>query len=290
MTSLMMSVPPIPPLPQPPIPSPALQAELTEFVKGISALCGVDFSRYQRSALLRRLMPRLDLEATSSLAALLDKARADRACLTRLQGDMTLHVTSMFRDATYFQLVRRQIGLLATYPSPRLWVAACSSGEELFSYRILLHEAGLDTRCRIYATDLSATVIARAQEGRIEPYQLSEHEKAYHEAGGRGNLLDYCQLKDGELRFHPALIDGVVFNVHNLLTDGSFNEFQFISCRNVTMYFDEIGQEQAHRLLHQSLTPLGHLGLGIGESLRYSPHRADYRQLGRGEPLFQRIR
>lgn len=285
---LQMSLPPLPP--PPPAPSPALQAELTEFVKGISALCGIDFTRYQRSALLRRLMPRLDLEATGTLTALLAKARADRDCLTRLQGDMTLHVTSMFRDATFFKLVRHQIDLLATYPSPRLWVAGCSSGEELYSYRILLREAGLDKRCRVYATDLSATVLARAQQGLIEPYQLSDHEQAYHEAGGQGNLLDYCQLHDGQLRFHPSLIEDVVFSVHNLLTDGSFNEFQFISCRNVTMYFDEIGQEQAHRLLHQSLTPLGHLGLGIGESLRHSPHRADYRQLGRGEPLFQRIR
>lgn len=288
MTSLTMSALPTPPLP--PTPSPALQAELTEFVKGISALCGIDFTRYQRAALLRRLMPRLDLEATGTLSALLDKARADRECLLRLKGDMTLHVTSLFRDATFFQLVRRQIGLLATYPSPRLWVAACATGEELYTYQILLHEAGLASRCRIYATDLSATVLARAQQGAIEPYQLADHEKAYQDAGGQGNLLDYCQLQDGRLRFHPALIDGVVFNVHNLLTDGSFNEFQFISCRNVTMYFDELGQEQAHRLLHQSLTPLGHLGLGIGESLRHSPHRADYRQLGRGEPLFQRIR
>lgn len=288
MPPLTMTLPP--PTPLPSALTPALQAELTAFVKGISALTGIDFTRYQRSALLRRLLPRLDLEATGSLSALLDKARADRACLARLQGDMTLHVTSLFRDATYFQLVRQQIGLLATYPSPRLWVAACATGEELFSYRILLHEAGLDKRCRLYATDLSATVIAKAQQGLIEPYQLADHERAYQEAGGQGNLLDYCQLQDGQLRFHPALIDGVVFSVHNLLTDGSFNEFQFISCRNVTMYFDEIGQEQAHRLLHQSLTPLGHLGLGIGESLRHSPHRADYRQLGRGEPLFQRIR
>ncbi|HIV69839.1 MAG TPA: protein-glutamate O-methyltransferase CheR [Candidatus Aquabacterium excrementipullorum] len=276
--------------PQPSTPTPALQAELTAFVEGMSALCGVDFTRYQRSALLRRLMPRLDLEATGTLGALLDKARADRECLARLQGDMTLHVTSLFRDATFFQLVRRQIGLLATYPSPRLWVAACASGEELYSYQILLREAGLADRCRVYATDLSATVLARAQQGLIAPYQLADHETAYQQAGGQKHLLDYCQLEDGQLRFHPGLLDGVVFSVHNLLTDGSFNEFQFISCRNVTMYFDELGQEQAHRLLHQSLTPLGHLGLGIGESLRYSPHRADYRQLGRGEPLFQRIR
>lgn len=285
-----MSSLPTPPTTPPPTPSPALQAELTDFVEGVSALYGIDFRRYQRAALLRRLMPRLDLEATGTLTALLEKARADRECLQRLRGDLTLHVTSMFRDATFFQLVRRQIGLLATYPSPRLWVAGCATGEELYSYRILLREAGLESRCRVYATDLSADVLARAREGRIEPYQLADHEAAYREAGGQGQLLDYCQVHDGQLRFHPSLMDGVVFSVHNLLTDGSFNEFQFISCRNVIMYFDELGQEQAHRLLHESLTPLGHLGLGIGESLRHAPHRADYRQLGRGEPLFQRIR
>lgn len=267
-----------------------LRAELGQLVETVSSLSGMDFRRYQRSALLRRVLHTVDQEGAGSIAGLVSKVRSDRECLQRLRAAMMLHVTSLFRDEGYYREVRKHITFLATYPSSQLWVAACSTGPEVMSYRILLHEAGLAQRCRVYATDLSEAALQQAQSGRFEDHLLAEYEHNYLQAGGQGRLTDYCTRVDGRWQFNAALLDNVVFGVHNLLTDASFNDFQFISCRNVTMYFDPQGQSHVHTLLHQSLRPFGYLGLGLSESLLHSPHREDYRQIHPGEPLYRKIR
>lgn len=272
-----------------PVPA-ALHAELSAFISGMAPLIGIDFSRYQKPALLRRLLPRMSQENTASLTELLDKARVDPDCRARVQADMTLHVTAMFRDPSYFTEVRRLLPVLGTYPSSRLWVAGCSTGQEVFSYLILLQEAGLGDRCRVYATDMSAAVLRQAETGRIDPTLLPEYEDNYRQSGGTRGLSHYLDAGHGSLRVAPSLLDGVVFSVHNLLTDASFNEFQFVSCRNVMMYFDDLGQRTAHGLLHDSLAPLGCLGLGIGESLLHSAHQTAYQRIGQREPLYRRLR
>ncbi len=266
------------------------RTELTAFIDGVSRLTGIDFKRYQREALLRRVLPRMEIESLGSLGELLDKASRDRACMARLHSDLTLHVTSMFRDPSFFKLVRQQLGVLGTYPRSRLWVAGCSTGAEVYTYLILLKEAGLAEQCRVYATDVSAEVLRQACSGQLDIHLLPDYERCYQASGGTGRLMDYCQHHDGQLRLHPDLLKGVVFNVHNLLADASFNEFQFISCRNVIMYFDELGQRMSHELLHQSLAPFGHLGLGIGESLLHSPQQRDYQAVSGSEALYRRLR
>jgi len=267
-----------------------LRAELGQLVDTVSTLSGMDFRRYQRSALLRRVLSTVDQEGAGSISGLVQKVRVDRDCLQRLRAAMMLHVTSLFRDEGYYREVRKQMPFLATYPSPQLWVAACSTGPEVMSYSILLHEAGLARRCRVYATDLSETALQQAQSGRFDDHLMPEYEHSYRQSGGQGRLTDYCHRVDGQWQFNPALLDNVVFGVHNLLTDASFNDFQFISCRNVTMYFDPQGQSHVHTLLHDSLRPFGYLGLGLSESLLHSPHREDYRQNTPGEPLYRKIR
>ncbi|RZL09076.1 MAG: protein-glutamate O-methyltransferase CheR [Rubrivivax sp.] len=272
-----------------PVPS-VHHAELSDFIRGMAPLIGIDFSRYQKPALLRRLLPRMSQENAGSLTELLDKARQDPACRARVQADMTLHVTAMFRDPSYFAEVRRLLPVLGTYPSSRLWVAGCSTGQEVFTYLILLHEAGLAERCRVYATDMSATVLQQAQTGDIDPILLPEYEQNYRESGGVRALSHYLAPRHGSLRVAPSLLEGVVFGVHNLLTDASFNEFHLVSCRNVMMYFDDLGQRTTHGLLHDSLAPFGCLGLGIGESLLHSAHQSAYQRIGQREPLYRRLR
>ncbi len=264
--------------------------ELSAFVERMSELCGTDFRRYQGPGLLRRVRRRIASEGVADIHELLARLDGDPGCVERVRADMTLHVTTMFRDPDFFAEVRRVLSALATYPSPRLWVAGCATGPEVYSYLVLLKEAGLHQRCRVYATDLSPRVVNRARSGKIDPGLLPEYEAGYRRSGGKGHLLDHIEQRDGAAWFDRGLLEGVVFGVHNLLTDASFNEFHFVSCRNVTMYFDSIGQRHAHTLIHESLRPLGWLGLGIGESPLHSPFQPDYRQVASGQPLYQRIR
>lgn len=267
-----------------------LPPDLQAFLEGMSALVKMDLNRYQKPALMRRLLPRMAREGAQSLTQLLDKALHDPACLARVQGAMTLHVTSMFRDPLFFSEVRRVLPLLTTYPSPRVWVAGCSTGQEVWTYLVLLQQAGLAERCRLYATDLTDAVLDAARAGLIDHSLMPEYEQNHQQSGGQGSLRAYCQWRPEGMRFDPGLLGGVVFGVHNLLSDASFNEFQFVSCRNVLMYFDDAGQQQAHRVLHDSLAPLGCLGLGIGESLLHAPQQQDYDRLSAREPLYRRVR
>lgn len=285
-------------LPLPPIrldhpePTPEEWRTFTAFLAAFSPLAGLDVSRYAKPSLWRRLQARQQTEEAGSLQGLLDKARDDATCRTRVRNDILLHVTAMFRDPGYFCEVARHLSMLATFPRPRVWVAACGTGQEVYTYLILLHEAGLAHRCRVYGTDVNRTALQMAERGTIDPALLPEYQRNYALSGGQGDLSRYFEREpqSGQLRLHPTLMERAVFSTHNLLTDGSFNEFHLVSCRNVTMYFDEEGQQQTHRLLHDSLVPLGYLGLGIGESLIHSPWQADYRRLSHGHPLFRRLR
>jgi chemotaxis protein methyltransferase CheR len=204
---------------------------------------------------------------------------------------VTVNVTSMFRDPGFFRSFReRVVPILRTYPFLRIWHAGCSTGEEVYSMAILLHEEGLYRRCRIYATDMNESVLVRAREG-IFPLQDVETTYAgnYLDAGGAGSLSDYYTSGYGHALFRSSLRDNIIFSQHNLAQDGSFNEFNVILCRNVLIYFKKTLQNRVHQLFYQSLASFGILGLGSKESLQFTPHEKDFEQLEVGWRLYRRI-
>jgi chemotaxis protein methyltransferase CheR len=157
--------------------------------------------------------------------------------------------------------------LLRTYPFVRAWVAGCSSGEEVVSLAIGLREAGLLERTRIYATDVDAEVLERARDGAFPLERLQEYTHNYRRAGGKAAFSSYYTVDRERVVFDPALLRGVVFAQHNLATDGSFNEFQLVLCRNVMIYFGRALQDRVLTLFADSLARFGMLGLGRKESL-----------------------
>jgi chemotaxis protein methyltransferase CheR len=264
---------------------------LEQLLETLFRLSGADFRRYRRASLLRRVLWRVHEENAGSITRLIERVAADRECLQRLRAALTLHVTSMFRDPGLFVALRHQTALLRTFPHPRIWVAACSTGQELYSLLILLEEEALLRRCTVFATDLSAAAIAQARTGSISRDDMAQYQAAYLQAGGKRSLPDYfADAGPLDLTLKPGLLSNVVFEAHDLLGGASFNEFQLVMCRNVLMYLDEIGQQRAHALLHDSLSPLGLLCLGMGESLMHCARRADYASLDRVEPIYQRLR
>lgn len=155
---------------------------------------------------------------------------------------------------------------------------------------ILLDEEGLLGRCRIYATDLNEAVLAQAKEGTCPLAAMREHTANYQRAGGKAAFSDYYTARHSHALFRASLKRNIVFAPHNLLTDSSFNEFQVILCRNVLIYFNRSPQARVHRLLFDSLAPAGILCLGSQESLKLTPHEADYEELNRAEKLYRRLR
>jgi chemotaxis protein methyltransferase CheR len=198
----------------------------------------------------------------------------------------------MFRDPPFYLALRRTIvPVLRTYPFVRIWLAGCSTGEEVYSLAILLAEEGLSARVRLYATDVSEALLARAKAGTYPAHFLPLYEDRYLRSGGRRSLADYVAI-DGSgdaMTISPLLRQNVIFGQHDLATDRSFNEFNVILCRNVLIHFGAELRRRVHDLLTDSLCRLGVLALGAHESMRGSGHADQYELLDEEARLYRRL-
>jgi len=252
---------------------------------------GLDFRDYAPSWLRRRVRHVVSVEGTGTIRRLCEKVVADSSSMERLLGAVTIHVSAMFRDPSFYAVFRqRAVPMFRTFPSLRFWVAGCATGEEVYSLAILLHEEGLYERCRIYATDLNETMLANAREGRFRLSAMDEFSHNYKLAAGSRLLSDYYREDRDSAVFEAFLREKLTFAVHNLVCDSSFNDFQGIFCRNVLIYFNRRLQCRVHKLLYESLDTFGYLGLGRSESIRFSPHENEYQAVAPPARIYRKIR
>jgi chemotaxis protein methyltransferase CheR len=264
--------------------------ELELLLEGIARRYGSDLRGYARSGLKRRVRGALEAEGLPSLSALQEVVLRDPSTLARLLAAVGTNAHGLFRDpGFYLALRRRVVPLLRTYPFVRVWLAGCSTGEEVYSTAILLAEEGLSSRVRLYATEASDAVLARARAGVYAAAHLPEWSARYLEAGGRRVLADYVSGGHEAFAFAAALRDNVVFGQHDLAVDRSFNEFNLVLCRNVMIHFGVELRRRVHVLLHESLCRLGVLALGARESLRGSGGEDRYDVLDDEARLFRRV-
>lgn len=265
-----------------------LEVEL--LLEGVARRYGADLRGYARGPLGRRVRAQADVEGAGTISAYQSRVLRDAATMGRLLGAVAASEGGMFRDPGFFlELRRRIVPLLRTYPFVRIWLAGCATGEEVYSTAILLSEEGLTSRVRIYATDMSESVLSRARAGVYAAASLPTFEARYHKAGGRRSLRDYLALNGDEMVLSPSLRANVVFGQHSLATDRSFNEFNLVLCRNVLMQFGPELARRVHDLFAESLCRLGVLGLGARESLRGSGHEHEYETLDAEHRLFRRV-
>nr|WP_263323111.1 protein-glutamate O-methyltransferase CheR [Neobacillus sp. Marseille-Q6967] len=264
--------------------------EIELLLQGLYAWCGYDFRNYAFNSLRRRIWHRVHSERLSSITGLLEKILHDPACLKRLIADFSINVTEMFRDPSFFLSFRENIvPLLRTYPSIRIWHAGCSTGEEVYSMAMLLHEEGLYEKTKIYATDMNADVLKIAKAGLFPLGNMRKYTNNYLAAGGRKAFSDYYSVTNNGVKFNSFLSKNVVFAQHNLVTDRSFNEFQVILCRNVLIYFNKALQEKVHSLFYESLCMFGILGLGDKETIKYTQKADCYEAISQSEKLYKKV-
>jgi len=177
---------------------------------------------------------------------------------------------------------------LRTYPSLKVWIAGCSTGEELYSFAILFREEGLEDRTMFYATDINPTALQDAEAGVFALDRIKKFTENHQKSGGRSSLSDYYTANYGRAVFDKSLRSQVLFSDHSLVTDAVFGEMHLISCRNVMIYFDRPLQDRAVGLFHESLSRKGFLGLGSKESLRFSVHADSFSEFDREEKIYQR--
>jgi len=266
------------------------QLELRLLLEAINHQYGYDFRGYARSSLRRRIWRRVNEEGLQTISGLQEKILHDPTVMDRLLVDLSISVTSMFRDPTYYVALREKVvPLLRTYPFVRIWNAGCSTGEETFSLAIMLREEGLGDRARIYATDINDVVLKQARQGRFPLERMQEYTRDYIRAGGTAAFSDYYKAYGDTARFDPSLVEDVVFAQHNLVSDSRFNEFHLIVCRNVMIYFDRALQDRVHQLFYDSLVRRGTLVLGHKESIRFTSHADDYEELDAREKIYRRL-
>jgi chemotaxis protein methyltransferase CheR len=265
------------------------EIEIGLLLEGVNSHYGYDFRGYAPASLRRRLWHRARAEGLQSISALQDLVLHDRDAMQRLLIDMSVNVTTMFRDPAFYAALRETvIPVLRTYPFLRIWNAGCSTGEETYSLAIVLREEGLASRVRLYATDINDNVLERAQAGAFPLERMRQYTQNYIQAKGREDFSSYYTVDGSQVRFDPSLTEQVVFAQHNLVSDGPFNEFDLILCRNVMIYFSKPLKDRAHGLFYDSLHTFGVLGLGEKESLKFSLHEDRYAALAPRAKLYRK--
>jgi chemotaxis protein methyltransferase CheR len=259
-------------------------------VRGVYERYGYDFRDYAQGSQRRRIRQFLADESLDTVSALQDRVLHEPAALQRLVAALSVSVTSFFRHPGFYRAFRqRAVPILKTYPVVRIWHAGCATGEEVYSMAILLQEEGLYARSQIYATDMNAAALRQAATGAVAVGPLREAACCYRLAGGRSSLAAYYKIEGARARFDASLRRNVVFAEHNLVTDGSFNEFNVVICRNVLIYFNRPLQERVHSLLYGSLGRHGFLGLGNRETTRFTPYEDRYEVVDSADRLYRKI-
>jgi chemotaxis protein methyltransferase CheR len=265
--------------------------EIRLLLEAVFSRYGFDFRDYAYPSITRRVWESVRAERLHSVAELQAMLLDDPAAMERFLLSITVNVTSMFRDPSFYRAFRAYVvPELRRQLFFRVWHVGCSTGEEVYSMAILLQEEGLYARCRIYATDMNEGVLARAKAGIFPLALLRDYTGNYLQAGGLSSLSEYYTARYDRVIFHHSLSENVVFAQHNLVTDASFNEFHVILCRNVMIYFNDVLTARVHRLLYESLAISGFLCLGIRESVKFTPHEARYEEFDPSERIYLRIK
>jgi len=267
------------------------EIEIKLLLEGVAMRYGYDFREYAPGPLRRSIASGMAGEGVGTISAYLERLLHDASCMQRFLSGVGVNVTSMFREAEVLRCIRDEvIPRFRTYPSLRIWIAGCATGEEVYSMAIMLQEEGLYDRSQIYATDLNESSLAIARTGAYPLARVVSDEAGHARSGGRGRISDFYSIAGNTASFDRELQNHITWPRHNLVSDSSFNEFHLILCANVLIYFKPALQERAHRLFYSSLVRSGYLALGQRESLIFCPDSSRYEQVRDEVSVFHKVR
>jgi chemotaxis protein methyltransferase CheR len=267
-----------------------MEIELSMLMEAIYLKYSYDFRDYTGASQKRRVLHAMHEMDCDTISMLQSRVLHDAGAFATLLQYLTIPVTEMFRDPGYFAALREHVvPVLSTYPSLKIWVAGCSTGEEVYSLAILLKEEGLLERTLIYATDINPQALDKARKGVFPLDSMRDYTVNYQAAGGKRAFSDYYTAAYNAALFDRSLCDNVTFADHSLATDSVFAETHFVSCRNVMIYFKKKLQERAFGLFHESLCHRGFLGLGSKESIDFSAYATRFEPVVKRERLFRKL-
>lgn len=267
-----------------------LDIELRLLMEAIYLRYSYDFRDYAGSSQKRRVVQAVRAFDCHSVSELQARVLHDPELFMQLLQYLTIPVSEMFRDPSYYASLREEvIPILKTYPSLKVWVAGCSTGEEVYSLAILLREEGLLERTIIYATDINPQSLEKARKGVFPLDRIPLYAKNYQESGGKKDFAEYYTAAYNAALFDRSLCENVTFADHSLSTDSVFSETHLVTCRNVLIYFNRNLQDRALGLFHESLCHRGFLGLGSKESIDFSDYSQRFEPIQKRERIFRKL-
>jgi chemotaxis protein methyltransferase CheR len=246
--------------------------EITRIVDAIYKSTGTDFSNYAFSSFRRRIERFIEINKIRDLNMFLETITNDSSFSQRLVNEITVNVTEMFRDPSFWVVLRDSVlpKLASSGSGIRIWHAACATGEEVYSMAILLKEEGLSRHARITATDLNNEVIRTAEKGVYLLKNQTINYRNYEQFGGKGKLDDYYTVQHNKVQFDRRLVENVQFGYHDLVHGEPISSFDLILCRNVLIYFNFELQEKVVQTFAKSMTTGSFLAIGSKESISWS--------------------
>lgn len=242
--------------------------DLKTILQLLLKLKSIDFSYYKMNTIKRRILRRMLIHKIKTIRQYARIVTKDSGELDQLHKDLLINVTDFFRDAEAFVLLKKMVlSKLLRSKSPdetlRVWVAACATGEEVYSIAMLLIELQ-DNKThaipfQIFASDLSAEAIREARSGEYSIHQLKS-------VSSKRLQRFFTKVKD-KYRISQPLRDVCIFAQHNILSDPPFSRMDFISCRNFLIYLETPAQKKAISTFHYALNEGGFLMLGKSETI-----------------------
>lgn len=265
--------------------------EAEALTRVIEQAYGYDFQEYSQGSHVRRLRSVAQQFGCASLSQLQHLLLHEPTSFTRFLSAVNISVTDFFRDGPAYETVKNEvIPFLATYGRIKVWHAGCASGEELYSLAIMLEQAGILGRARLYGTDISPEALARAREGLFKREQIKRGEAPYAALGYGDDLADHFTENFGSALIDKRYRERALFSDHNLVSDANFGTFELIVCRNVFIYFEQQLQLRVLELFRDALEPGGYLWLGLRETMTAESAARDFECIDRTHRLFRRRR
>ena len=262
--------------------------ELNLLLEAIHVRYGYDFRNYSKASVRRRVTAFIEEWKLPNLSALQHRILYEEEVFAALLDKMSVNVTEMFRDPDFYRaLLAAVLPELKRRSVVKIWHAGCATGEEVYSLAILLKEAGIYDKCRIYATDMDEGVLEKAREAIYPVAPMKDYSTGYIKAGGRRSLSDYYKAKYDRVLLDSSLKENVLFSSHNLATDSAFGEMDIVICRNVLIYFDRELQDRVFGLFKESLGRGGFLCLGAKETIRVSRHSEDFADVAPRQRIYR---
>lgn len=265
------------------------EEEFYILLNDLSEIHGYDFTSYAKTSLKRRIDRLYELDNFKSFKEFRFKVRLDASYLNHFIQEITVNVTDMFRDASFYRDLKKYVfPELKKLSEIKIWHAGCSTGEEVFSMAIFLHEANILNKSFIYGTDINPSVLEKAKTGIFPSRNIQKYSENYILAGGENAFDSYYNLLNNEIHFKKSFLKHMSFSNHNLVSDKHFDSFHLIVCRNVLIYFDKDLRESVFLLFDKCLKKFSYIALGVKETLDFSSIQSNYKQIG-SEKIWAKI-